>query len=50
VDGVPELSSEIYNSRGKKKMLAVANGMAASAAYWIGTAADELWVTCSGDM
>jgi capsid assembly protease len=50
VDGVPELSSEIYNSRGKKKMIAVANGMAASAAYWIGTAADELVITPSGQV
>jgi capsid assembly protease len=50
VDGVPELSSEIYNSRGKKKMVAVANAMAASAAYWIGTAADELVVTPSGQV
>jgi capsid assembly protease len=50
VDGVPELSSEIYNSRGKKKIVAVANSMAASAAYWIGTAADELWVSPSGSV
>jgi capsid assembly protease len=50
VDGVPELSSEIYNSRGKKKIIALANGMAASAAYWIGTAADELWVAPSGQV
>jgi capsid assembly protease len=42
VDGVPELASEIYNSRCKNKMIAVANSMAALAAYWIGTAADEL--------
>jgi signal peptide peptidase SppA len=50
VDGVPELSSEIYNARGKKKIVALANGMAASAAYWIGTSADELWVTPSGQV
>jgi capsid assembly protease len=43
-------SSEIYNSRGTKKIVAVANGMAAWAAYWIGTAADELWVTPSGQV
>jgi ClpP class serine protease len=50
VDGVEELSSEVYQSRGKKKMIAVANAMAASAAYWIASAADELVVTPSGQI
>ena len=31
-------------------MIAVANSRAASAACWIGTAADELWVTPSGQV
>jgi len=48
VDGVPELADEIYSGRGKKKTVAVANTMAASAAYWIASAADEFIVTPSG--
>jgi signal peptide peptidase SppA len=48
VDGVPELAAEIYSARGKKKTVAVANTMAASAAYWLASAADELIVTPSG--
>jgi capsid assembly protease len=50
VDGVDELATEIYNSRKKKKTIAVANGMAASAAYWIAAACDELVVTPSGSV
>jgi len=48
--GTPELAEKIYNLRGSKPIVAVANGMAASAAYWIGTAADELVVTPSGEV
>jgi signal peptide peptidase SppA len=50
VDGVPELASEIYNARGRKKMVAVANCTAASAAYWIASAANEVSVTPSGQV
>ena len=50
VDGVPELAEEIYKSRGQKKTLAVANGMAASAAYWLASAAGELVVSPSGQV
>lgn len=50
VDGVPELADEIYGARAQKKTVAVANTMAASAAYWIATAADELVVTPSGSV
>lgn len=48
VDGVPELADEIYSARGQKKTVAVANTMAASAAYWLACACDELVVTPSG--
>jgi signal peptide peptidase SppA len=48
VDGVPELADEIRAARGQKKIVAVANTMAASAAYWLASAADELIVTPSG--
>jgi signal peptide peptidase SppA len=48
VSGVPELAAEIHAARGQKPIVAQADAMAASAAYWIGTAADELVVTPSG--
>ncbi len=48
--GVPELASKILAARGSKPIVAVANSMAASAAYWIASAADELVVTPSGDV
>jgi len=50
VTGVPELAAEIFAARGKKPIIAVANGMAASAAYWIASAADKLVVTPSGEV
>jgi len=48
VSGTPELAEKIFNARGEKKIVAVANSMAASAAYWIGSAASEFVVTPSG--
>jgi signal peptide peptidase SppA len=48
VDGIPELASEIYGARGQKKSIAVANTMAASAAYWLASAAGEVVVVPSG--
>lgn len=48
--GTPELAEKIFNARGSKPIVAVANSMAASAAYWIASAADELCVTPSGDV
>jgi signal peptide peptidase SppA len=50
VYGVPELAAEIYGARGDKRLVAVANSLAASAAYWIASAADELVVTPSGEV
>lgn len=50
VEGVPELAAEIREARGKKPMIAVANTLAASAAYWIGSAFDELSATASGEV
>lgn len=50
VSGVDELSTEIYGARGSKPIVAVANSLAASAAYWIATAADELVVTPTGEV
>ena len=48
VGGVAELADEIYRARGSKPIVAVANSMAASAAYWIAASADEVVVTPGG--
>ena len=48
VEGVPEMADEIYRARGQKKIAAIANGMAASAAYWLASAASDLSVVPSG--
>jgi signal peptide peptidase SppA len=50
IDLVPETAEEIRAARGDKPIIAVANTMAASAAYWIASQADELVVTPSGDV
>lgn len=49
VYGVEELADKIYKARGSKPVYAVANSLAASAAYWIGSAADQFFVTPSGE-
>lgn len=49
VSGVDELATEIMQSRGPKPIIAVANSLMASAAYWLASAADEIWVTPSGE-
>lgn len=48
VDGVMEMASEIYNGRKTKQSIAVVNSMAASAAYWLASAASEVVITPSG--
>lgn len=50
VFGTPELAQEIFEARGKKPVVAVANSVAASAAYWIASAAGELAVTPGGEI
>lgn len=50
VYGVEELSKKIFEARGKKPIVAVANHSMASAAYWIATAADEVIVSPSGEV
>jgi capsid assembly protease len=50
VEGIQELSDEIFAARGKKCMVTVANAMMASAAYWIGSATHEIVVTPSGQV
>jgi signal peptide peptidase SppA len=49
-DGILELSDRIYEARGRKPVVAVANHLMASAAYWIGTAADEVVASPSSEM
>jgi signal peptide peptidase SppA len=48
VDGIPEIAAELRALRGSKPIIAVSNTMAASAAYWIASQADEVVVTPSG--
>jgi len=50
VYGVSELAAEILGARGKKPGGAFANSLAASAAYWIGCAAGEFYVTPGGEV
>lgn len=45
VNGVSELASMIFEARGKKPIIAYASGDAASGAYWIASAADEIVVS-----
>lgn len=48
VPGVQEFAGQIFEARGRKKITAfVYGGMMASAAYWIGAAADEVIATPS---
>jgi signal peptide peptidase SppA len=49
VFGVAELAKEIFGMRGQKPVVAIANSLAASAAYWIASAASEFHVTPSGE-
>lgn len=50
VFGVQELANEIYQARGQKRVVGVANSLAASAAYWVGSSCSELYVTPSGEV
>ena len=50
VGGVDELATEIFQARGQKRIVAVANHLAASAAYWIASSADEVVVSPSGEV
>jgi signal peptide peptidase SppA len=48
VFGIPELADKMLRAREDKKIVAVANATAASAAYWLASQASELVVTPSG--
>lgn len=49
VAGIEEAAAQIFAYRGQKPMTAVVNHLMASAAYWIGSAADEVVITPSGE-
>lgn len=48
VSGVPELGAEIRAAREDKRIWAIANTQAGSAAYWLASQASQLWVPPSG--
>jgi signal peptide peptidase SppA len=48
VAGVTELAAKIRAAREEKKVIAVADATAASAAYWLGSQASEFYATPSG--
>jgi signal peptide peptidase SppA len=50
VYGVEELALKISAAAKEKKIIAVANSLAASAAYWIASAASEVVVTPNGEV
>jgi len=50
VGGIEELSKQIFDGRGQKPVIAVVNHLMASAAYWIGSAADEIVVSPSSEV
>lgn len=50
VDGTEEAAQAVFEARGRKPITAVANTFMASAAYYIGSQADEVVVTPSGQV
>ncbi len=50
VYGVAELAAQILSARSQKPVVAIANSLAASAAYWIGSAASEFYCTPGGEV
>jgi signal peptide peptidase SppA len=48
VDGTQELAEVVYNARGKKPVVAFTDGVMTSGAYYIGSAADSVYI--SGDL
>lgn len=48
--GLEELSQTIYDARGVKPIVAIANNLAASAGYYFASSADKVFVTPSGEV
>lgn len=44
VNGVNEFAQAVYDARGDKKIVAYVGGLGASAAYWIASAAEEIYL------
>jgi len=49
VTAVPETAARIREAGKVKPTLTLSNGLMASAAYWLGAAANEVWITPSGE-
>lgn len=49
-DGIHELSEMIFDARGQKPIISYVGGMSASAAYWIGSAADEMVIDATAEV
>lgn len=45
VDGTPELADLIFEARGRKPIITYSDGTMASAAYWFGSAGDEILIS-----
>lgn len=50
ISGLQALADDIYEARGQKRIEAYASGMAASAAYWIGSQADHFSASRGADI
>lgn len=50
VYGIPELAATVQKARAEKPVYGVANALAASAAYWIGSTCSQLYCTPSGEV
>ncbi len=50
VTGTPEAANALFQARSRKRVIALVNPLAASAAYWIAAQASELAVVPSGDV
>lgn len=50
VPGISELAAQMFALRGVKKQIAQVNALAASAAYWLASQADEIVCTPSGNV
>lgn len=48
--GTEELADRIFAARERKKVYAICDSMCCSAAFWIGTAAEQLFATKGGDV
>ena len=48
--GLEELSQTVFDARGPKPIIAIANNLAASAGYYLASSADKVFVTPSGEV